>query len=138
MSRIVRSRAVMAIVPTWLLFVAIIASAAHINVAQAQNGQKQSRAAVASACGKELKNRCSGVSVQANNMLECLQKEQEKLSKGCVALANNVVQLCERDAVQLCQGIVAGGGNIFGCLTASRRSVSRQCNAALDAAYLRR
>ena len=115
----------------WLLSAAILISAVHFNIAQAQ-----SRAA-ARACGKELINQCSGVPVQANNMLECLQKGQEKLSPRCAALAHNVVRRCERDAAQHCQAVVAGQGNILGCLTTARRLVSPRCNAALDAAFLR-
>jgi hypothetical protein len=72
-----------AIVPAWLLSVAIVISAAAFNVAQAQSGPKRDRA-IALACGKELKKQCSGVPVQANNMLECLQRGQEKLSERCV------------------------------------------------------
>ena len=127
----VRRSAIAAIVPAWLLSVAILISGATFNVAQAQNR------AVARACGKELIKQCSGVPVQANNMLECLQKNQEKLSARCVARANNVVRMCERDAAQRCQNVVAGQGNILGCLTTAKRSVSRRCNAALDAAFLR-
>jgi len=129
MQRTVRYSVIAAI--TWLLSVAILISAAHVNVAQAQN-----RAATR-ACGKELKQQCTGVPVLANNMLECLQKNQEKLSRRCVARANNVVRSCDRDAAQLCQNVVAGQGNILGCLTTAKRSVSRRCNAALDAAFLR-
>jgi hypothetical protein len=47
------------------------------------------------------------------------------------------VRRCDRDAAQLCQNVVAGQGNILGCLTTARRSVSRQCNAALDSVFLR-
>jgi hypothetical protein len=85
----------------------------------------------------ELKKQCSGVPVQANNMLECLQRGQEKLSERCVTLANNVARMCDRDAAQRCAGVVAGSGNVLGCLTTARRSVSARCNAALDAAFLR-
>jgi Cysteine rich repeat len=129
MQRTVRYRVIATI--TWLLSVAILISAAHVNVAQAQNR------AVARACGKELKQQCTGVPVLANNMLECLKKNQEKLSARCVALANNVVRRCERDAAQHCQAVVAGQGNILGCLTTAKRMVSSRCNAALDAAFLR-
>jgi hypothetical protein len=52
-------------------------------------------------------------------------------------LANNVVHRCDRDAAQHCQAVVAGQGNILGCLTTARRLVSRRCNAALDALFLR-
>ncbi len=130
----VRRSAIAAIVPAWLLSVAILISGATFNVAQAQNNSKRT---IALACGKELKKQCSGVPVQANNMLECLQKGQEKLSERCVTLANNVARMCDRDAAQRCAGVVAGSGNVLGCLTTARRSVSARCNAALDAAFLR-
>jgi hypothetical protein len=128
MQRTVRYSAIAAIIP--LLSVAILISAA-----QAQDNPRKTRTAVA--CGEELKKQCSGVPVQANNMLECLKKNQEKLSPRCVARANNVVRSCDRDAAQLCQNVVAGQGNILGCLTTAKRSVSRRCNAALNAAFLR-
>jgi hypothetical protein len=113
---------------TSLLSVAILISAAHFNVAQAQKGR---------ACGQELQKHCAGVPVSGNNMLECLNRDQDKLSKRCAALAHNIVRSCDRDAAQRCQGVVAGQGNILSCLTTARRSVSARCNAALDAAYLR-
>ena len=134
MPRIVCSTA---IIPTRILFAVIIAFASPINIAQALGAKKNTGAELASNCGQELKNCCSGVPVFANNVLECLHKEQDKLSKRCAALGNKVVHVCERDAAQLCQGVVAGSGNIFGCLTTARRSVSRRCNGALDAAFLR-
>ena len=121
---------------TWLLSVAVFVSAAHFDVAQAQRISKKDRAA-ALACGQEMKKRCTGVPVQANNMLECLRKEQASLPTRCVALANHVARRCDRDAMRLCQGVVAGQGNNLGCLTMARRSASSRCNAALDAAFLR-
>ena len=90
------------------------------------------------ACGKELKKQCGGVPVLANNMRECLQKSQGKLSERCVGLANHVVYSCERDALQHCQATAAGQSNILGCLRTATRVVSSQCSAALDTAFLRR
>jgi Cysteine rich repeat len=130
MQRTIRYSAIAAIIPACLLSVAMLIAAVHYNGAQAK-----SRTALASACGKELQKQCSGVPVLANNMLECLQKA--KVSRRCAALAHNIVRLCDRDAVQLCQGVVAGQGNILGCLTTAKGTVSSQCNAALNAAYLR-
>ena len=125
----VRCSAIAAIIPVCLLSVAMLISAVHYDVAQAK-----SRSAGVT-CGNELKKQCTGVEVKANNMLECLQKA--KLSARCAALAHNIVRMCDRDAVQRCQGVVAGQGNILGCLTTAQGSVSPQCNAALNAAYLR-
>jgi hypothetical protein len=122
MQRTVRYSAIAAIIP--LLSVAMLISAA----------QGKSRAFT---CGKELQKQCSGVPVLANNMLECLQKNQEKLSPRCVAQASNVVRGCDRDAVQHCQAVAAGQGNILVCLRTAKRVVSPQCHAALDAVFLR-
>ena len=131
MQRTVCYSAIVATIRAWLLSFAILISAVHFNVAEAKSR------AVAAPCGKELIKLCANVPVAANNMLECLQKDQGKLPKRCVALANNVVRMCDRDAAQLCGGVVASRGNILGCLTTAKRSVSSGCNAALDAAYVR-
>src|SRR5262245_14915893 len=127
MQKIIHCGAVAAM--TCLLFV----SAAHFNDAQAQNSSKKGRAA----CGAELKKQCSGVVVFGNNALECLKRDQQKLSPRCAKLANNVVRSCDRDAAQLCQGVFMGQGKGLECLTTAKRSVSARCNAALDAAFLR-
>ena len=137
MQRTVHNRAIARMTPVWLFSVAIIIFAVQFNVAQAQNNPKKDRAAFALACRKQLEQQCSGVRVQANNMLECLQRTGPNLSIRCSALANNVVRLCDRDAAQRCQDVVVGGGNILGCLTAAKRRVSKGCNAAIDAAGLR-
>ena len=121
----VRYSAIAAIIPAYLISVLISAD----NAAQARSRT------VAVACGKELQQQCSRVPVAANNMLECLQKSQ--VSRRCAALAHNVVRMCDRDAVQLCQGVLAGQGNVLGCLTTAKGSVSRRCNAALNAAFIR-
>ena len=132
MQRIVRFGAIAAM--TSLLSVAILISAAHFDVAQAQK-----RRAADIACGKELQKRCTGIAVFATNALDCLKRDQAKLSKRCAAKANNIVRACDRDAAQLCAGnVLTGQGSVLGCLTAARRSVSARCNAALDAAYLRK
>jgi len=128
MQKTVRYGAIAASFPIWFFSVVILNSAV-----QAQDNPRKSRAA----CGKELQKQCTGVPVLANNMLECLKKNHERLPPRCVARANNVVRMCDRDAAQLCQNVVAGQGNILECLTTAKRSVSRRCNAALDTAFLR-
>jgi hypothetical protein len=138
-------------ISAWLISVAILISGAQYNVAQAQDNPKKNRTAVALACGKEIKKQCSGSRVDpgligadrtaapvVNSVLGCFQKSQEKLSARCAALAMNVVHMCDSDAARLCSGVVAGPqGNIVGCLTMAKHMVSSQCNAALDAAFLR-
>jgi Cysteine rich repeat len=126
MQKIIHYSAITAI--TSLLSVAVLISAAQFDVAQAKKGR-------AAGCGKELQKQCVGVPVLTNNMLECLQKNQEKLPPRCVAQANNVVRSCDRDAVQHCQAVAAGQGNILGCLRTAKRVVSPQCHAALDTVF---
>jgi Cysteine rich repeat len=128
MQKIIHYSAITAI--TSLLSVAVLISAAQFDVAQAKKGR-------AAGCGKELQKQCVGVPVLTNNMLECLQKNQEKLPPRCVAQANNVVRSCDRDAVQHCQAVAAGQGNILGCLRTAKRVVSPQCHAALDTVFPR-
>ena len=93
--RIVRFGAIMTVVPTFLLSLVILISVVHHSDAQVKT-----RTAGGLACGQQLKEQCGGVPVQANNMLECLQKNQEKLHRRCVVLADNVVRRCDRDAAQ--------------------------------------
>ena len=120
------------IITMWLTSATVLIFSVHNNLAYA----KQTRTSVA--CGNAIKQQCSGVPVQANNVFECCQKNQDKLPKRCGELALNVIRTCDRDASRLCQGVVAGSqGNIVGCLTTAKRRVTAQCNTALDAAGLR-
>jgi hypothetical protein len=144
-------RTARSIVPVLLLSVSILISGAYYDVAQAQDNPKKHGSAIALACGKEIKKQCSGSRVDpglmgadrtaapvVNSVLGCFQKSQENLSARCAALAMNVVHMCDSDAARLCSGVVAGPqGNIVGCLTMAKHMVSSQCNAALDAAFLR-
>ena len=92
------------------------------------------------ACGKQIIKQCSGKPVggSSHELLACAKGSTKTFSKSCAALADNLVRTCELDALRLCQGLVAGSGNIITCLTAAKNSASAQCNAAIDAASLRR
>jgi hypothetical protein len=143
LERKIMQRTSCSIIPAWVVSVAILIAGAHYNVAQAQDNPKLHRMAVA--CGKELRKQCSGGAVAgsqlglgASGVIGCFQKVQAKLPARCAALARNVVRGCDVDAGRFCQGVVASpDGNIVGCLTMARNMVSPQCNAALDAAFLR-
>ena len=74
MQKSVRYTAIVAIIPVWLLSVAILTSAA-----QAQDNLRRTRTAVA--CGQELKKQCSGVPVQANNMLVPAKEPRKTIAK---------------------------------------------------------
>jgi hypothetical protein len=91
MQTTVRYSATSAIIPVWLISAVILISGVHLNVAQAQDSPKKHRVAVAISCGKELTDQCNGVPVHANNMLECLRKDQARLFRRCAVSANHVV-----------------------------------------------
>ena len=102
-------------------------------------------------CGTEIKSQCEGVKEGGGRLLACLYAREGKLSADCgnvVAVSierlgvvlgafANVVRICEGDAKRVCNGVVAGNGNLVGCLSHMKQSVSAQCNATLDAAFLR-
>lgn len=108
-------------------------------------------AAVKGSCAAELKSRCTGVQEGRGRLLACLYAHENKLSAKCgevvfdsmerlgevIGSLANVRRVCEGDVRRLCNGVAAGDGNLVGCLSQSRRSVSSQCNAALDGAFLR-
>jgi len=115
-----------------LAAITLLSVVASFNVAEAQRSRPD-----ALACGKQLQKLCGGVPVLTNNLRECLKKSQGKLSPRCAVFATYVVGSCERDALQHCQAVAAGQSNILGCLRTAKYMVSPQCNAALDAAYVR-
>ena len=96
---------------------------------------------VAVRCGNQIIKHCSGKPVGGSSyeLLACARLSVKTHSQRCAALADNIVRTCEKDALRFCQGLVAGSANIItGCLTPARNSVSPQCNAAIDAVFLRR
>jgi hypothetical protein len=117
----------------------------------AQDNPGQWQAYLQSNCDKEIKRHCKGVPVGQGRVLACLYAFGSKLSAKCedavlasserlsvatTALAN-VKKMCEPDAKRLCNGVAMGSGNLVGCLTRAKGSVSGQCNDTLDAAFLR-
>lgn len=120
-------------------------------IAAAQDRPDNYTVAVKQSCGKELKRQCKGVKEGRGRLLACLYAREDKLSAKCGEVVSaslvrlgealgalaNVRRVCERDALRLCNGVVAGNGNLIGCLTTARRSVSPECNATMDSAFLR-
>jgi hypothetical protein len=134
-----------------VLAVAVLFTATHFSAAVAQDRPADYAAAIQANCSKELKSQCKSVSAGRGRLLACLYAYESKLSARCgnvvmgsidrlgealTALAN-VRRVCQGDADRLCHGVVAGDGNLIGCLTQARKVVSSQCNATLDAAFLR-
>jgi len=134
-----------------VLFVMMSFTFLSAGVVSAQDRVEDYVAALRANCAKEVGAHCKGVKEGQGRLLACLYAHEDKLSARCgnVVLGSverlgvmlgalaNVRRVCEADAKRLCNGVVAGNGNLVGCLAQARRSVSAQCNATLDAAFLR-
>jgi hypothetical protein len=119
--------------------------------ALAQDRPEDYRVALRADCAKELKGMCNGVKDGSGRLLACLYSREDKLSQRCdltltgsierlgeaLGALANVRRVCQRDALRLCNGVVPGNGNLISCLTTGRKSVSSECNATMDAAFLR-
>ena len=127
------------------------ATLAAPNTTRAQDDVAKWSAFIQGSCGKELKAYCAGVKQGQGRLLSCLYAREDKLSAKCgdavmgsldrlgVALGAlaNAKRICDADVRRLCNGVVSGNGNLVGCLATSRSAVSKDCNATLDAAFLR-
>jgi hypothetical protein len=130
---------------------ALLLLAGPLGNAHAQDKVDDYVAALGAHCGNEIKSQCEGVKEGGGRLLACLYAREDKLSAECgnvVAVSigrlgvvlgalANVVRVCEGDAKRVCNGVVAGNGNLVGCLSQMKQSVSPECNATLDAAFLR-
>ena len=137
----------------WSAFAAgMIVAGAYAGHVLAQPAELQDwKRYIQASCGKEIQSLCKPVRTGEGRLIACLFSREDKLSPKCgdavlnsmtrlgvvIGALANVRRVCERDAKQLCGGIIAGEGNLLGCLTVSKKSVSAECNATLDAAMLR-
>lgn len=106
---------------------------------------------LAASCGKDIENHCKSATLANNEIMQCLEKNQAKVSQKCNADRVTVVALiqerlaaqaaapkiCERDAAQYCKGVKPGAGHILRCLLKAQPSVSQKCNTAIDLAGYR-
>ena len=119
--------------------------------ARAQDQPEYYAADLRRSCPGELRSQCRNVREGGGRLIACLYAHDDRLSTRCgeavygslerlgVALGAlaNVRRACEGDVRRWCSGMIAGDGNLIGCLSQARQSVSSQCNATLDAAFLR-
>lgn len=106
---------------------------------------------LAASCGKDIESHCKSATLANNEIMQCLEQNQAKVSQKCNADRVTVValiqerlaaqaaapKLCERDAAQYCKGVKAGAGHILRCLLKAQPSVSEKCNTAIDLAGYR-
>jgi len=106
---------------------------------------------LAASCGKDIESHCQSATLANNEIMQCLEQNQAKVSQKCNADRVTVValiqerlaaqaaapKLCERDAAQYCKGVKPGAGHILRCLLKAQPSVSEKCNTAIDLAGYR-
>jgi len=106
---------------------------------------------LSASCGKDIESYCKSATLANNEIMQCLDKNQAKVSQKCNADRVTVVSLiqarlaaqaaapkiCERDAAQYCKGVKPGAGHILRCLLKAQPSVSEKCNTAIDLAGYR-
>ena len=102
-------------------------------------------------CGKDIETYCKSAHLANNEIGQCLEKNQAKVSAQCntdrvkvaallearFAAQAAAPKICARDAAQKCKGVKAGSGYILRCLLKAQRTVSDKCNEAIDLAGYR-
>jgi ATP-dependent protease ClpP protease subunit len=95
-------------------------------------------------CGADIKKLCKGVNLGNNEIQNCLQKHQAKVSTTCISTAASVTasirqrlaaqasvfKVCAGHARQLCKGVV-GEAHILQCLIKTERIDGAECNEAI-------
>jgi len=133
------------------IFAIVAAMLVAPNATRAQDSVAQWTKFIQGSCGKEMKSLCAGVKQGQGRILSCLYAREDRLSAKCgqavlgsldrlgaaLGALANAKRICAADADRLCNGVVAGDGNLVGCLAKARTAVSKECNATLDAAFLR-
>ena len=107
-------------------------------------------AALRASCSAEVANHCSDIGPEVGRLAACLYSHEKQLSDRCgevlITLMDRlavslrtlgiVTRDCRSDAQRLCNGVIAGQGNLVGCLSRMKGSLSPQCKSAIEAASL--
>lgn len=97
------------------------------------------------ACGKDVERTCKGVSIGEARMLNCMKKNESKISDTCKTTLDATIQslelraaaqeaafpLCEKDITRFCKEYDPGNGRILRCLLSNEKQVSAGCNQAI-------
>jgi hypothetical protein len=106
---------------------------------------------LSASCGKDIDANCRGVNLDSIRLKECLSRNQDSVSPQCkadyfraldaiqkrVAARAAVAKKCERDAIKFCPGMPKEDRRITGCLLATPRGISANCNQAIGEAGYR-
>ena len=100
--------------------------------------------ALAKDCGADVKKHCRGLNLGNNEIRNCLERNQAKVSPTCTSTLTNITasiqlrleaqasvfKVCAGRAKQLCKGIV-GEAHILQCLIKTERIDGEKCNDAI-------
>lgn len=95
-------------------------------------------------CGSDIKKVCRSLNLGNNQIQNCLQKNEAKVSPTCTSTLTSVTasiqqrqaaqigffKICAHDAAQYCKGM-KGEGNILACLLKTKRIDNGKCNQAV-------
>lgn len=102
-------------------------------------------------CGADIGKYCKKENLGNNEIGQCLDRNQSKISAQCnadratvaallearFAAQAAVPKICDRDAQQYCKLVKKGAGHVLRCLLKAQPSVSDKCNTAIDLAGYR-
>ncbi|WP_208980135.1 cysteine rich repeat-containing protein [Roseibium suaedae] len=106
---------------------------------------------LSSSCGNDIGKYCKKENLGNNEITQCLQANESKLSQQCRADKDRVGVLlqerfaaqaavgktCDRDIQQFCKLVKPGNGYVLRCILKAKPSVSNACNQAIDLAGYR-
>jgi len=106
---------------------------------------------LSSSCGKDINTYCKNVNLGDNQIGACLQKNAPRISSQCKTdytrvyqlleqrfqAQQQVAQICNRDIQARCNLVKPGSGRVLRCLLKAKKTVSKTCNQAIDAAGYR-
>ena len=93
-------------------------------------------------CAEDIRQFCPDVKPGSSRLVECLRKNEPRLSAACVAridasrqkakaLIEEFGRSCRRDVDRFCPGIDPGGGRVLGCLHQHQLELSQPCQGEM-------
>ncbi len=106
-------------------------------------GVARSTALADDPCATDIKQLCPDVTPGSANVLNCLRKNEPKLSAACrekiqasalkaKRLIEGFGRSCSADVDQFCAGVEPGGGRVIGCLNQHQLDLSSSCQEEMS------
>jgi hypothetical protein len=110
------------------LIPALLATAALLIAADAGAEQK------GGTCKNDIERLCPGVKPGGNRLMQCLTKNQSRLSPSCAATIREVQESaakefepCQDDRQKFCKGVSADGGGLARCMESNSERLTPAC-----------